>query len=185
MIPNEDSYCEIDPEVVDKWGIPVLRFHWKWSDYEIKQAKHMQETFAPDHRGAWAARCWARMPGPDENYDICARAARSSTRWAPRAWATAPRTSVLDECCQAHEVKNLFVADGGPFVTNADKNVTWTILALSMRTSEHIADERRRATSSDCRSSTTLQGLRRLHRGLGRRRGHGGQGAHRGRAPTA
>ena len=45
MIPNKDSYCEIDPTVVDKWGIPVLRFHFKWSDYEYKQVKHMQETF--------------------------------------------------------------------------------------------------------------------------------------------
>ena len=45
MVPNEDCYCEIDPKVVDKWGIPVLRFHWKWSDYEYKQSKHMQETF--------------------------------------------------------------------------------------------------------------------------------------------
>ena len=45
MIPNKDSYCEIDPHVVDKWGIPVLRFHFKWSDHEINQAKHMQETF--------------------------------------------------------------------------------------------------------------------------------------------
>lgn len=32
MIPNEQSYCEIDPKVKDKWGIPVLRFHWQWSD---------------------------------------------------------------------------------------------------------------------------------------------------------
>ena len=42
--PTPDSYCEIDPDVVDRWGIPVLRFHWKWSDHEYKQAKHMQET---------------------------------------------------------------------------------------------------------------------------------------------
>jgi hypothetical protein len=41
-------------------------------------------------------------------------------------------------------VKNLFVADGGPFVTNAEKNATWTILALAMRTSEFIAEERRK-----------------------------------------
>src|SRR3954471_16594523 len=34
MIPNPDSYCEIDPTVVDQWGIPVLRFHFKWGDYE-------------------------------------------------------------------------------------------------------------------------------------------------------
>ncbi|HEY8485592.1 MAG TPA: GMC family oxidoreductase, partial [Longimicrobiales bacterium] len=45
MIPNENCYCELDPEVVDQWGIPVLRFHWKWSDYEYNQVKHMQETF--------------------------------------------------------------------------------------------------------------------------------------------
>ncbi len=44
MIPNRDSYCEIDPVTVDRWGIPVLRFHWKWSQHEIAQAKHAQET---------------------------------------------------------------------------------------------------------------------------------------------
>jgi len=38
-------------------------------------------------------------------------------------------------------VKNLFVADGGPFVSQADKNPTWTILALSMRTSEYISEQ--------------------------------------------
>ena len=40
-------------------------------------------------------------------------------------------------------MKNLFVADGGPFVTQADKNPTWTILALAWRTAERIADLRR------------------------------------------
>ncbi len=53
-----------------------------------------------------------------------------------------PRTSVVNQFCQAHEVKNLFIADGGPFVSNADKNVTWTLLALSMRTAEYIALQR-------------------------------------------
>ena len=46
MIPNEQSYCEIDPQVKDKWGIPVLRFHWEWSEHERRQAAHMQKTFA-------------------------------------------------------------------------------------------------------------------------------------------
>ena len=45
MIPNNLSYCELDPVTVDKWGIPVLRFHFKWSDYEWKQARHMERTF--------------------------------------------------------------------------------------------------------------------------------------------
>ena len=40
-LPNADSYCELDPDVVDRWGIPVLRFHWKWSSHELHQARHM------------------------------------------------------------------------------------------------------------------------------------------------
>jgi hypothetical protein len=44
-IPLESNYCEIDPDVVDKYGIPVLKFNVKWSDHEVKQAKHMKETF--------------------------------------------------------------------------------------------------------------------------------------------
>ena len=57
---------------------------------------------------------------------------------------SSPQSSVLNEWCQAHDCKNLFVADSGPFVSNAHKNMTWTILALSMRTSEHIVEERRK-----------------------------------------
>jgi choline dehydrogenase-like flavoprotein len=53
-----------------------------------------------------------------------------------------PASSVLNANCQAHDVKNLFVADAGPFVSNAHKNCTWTILALSMRTSEFIAQQK-------------------------------------------
>ena len=46
MIPNDQTFMDIDPNVVDKWGIPVPRFHFKWSDHEIKMAKHMHDTFA-------------------------------------------------------------------------------------------------------------------------------------------
>ncbi len=52
-----------------------------------------------------------------------------------------PKKSVVNQFNQAHDVKNLFVVDGGPFVSQADKNPTWTILALSMRASEFIIDE--------------------------------------------
>ena len=55
--PERDSYCEIDPVVVDRWGIPVLRFHFKWSDYEFNQVRHMQQTFRAliDRHGRHAA----------------------------------------------------------------------------------------------------------------------------------
>jgi choline dehydrogenase-like flavoprotein len=54
-----------------------------------------------------------------------------------------PKKSALNKWQQAHDVKNLFVVDAAPFVSQADKNVTWTILALSMRTSQYIASERK------------------------------------------
>jgi choline dehydrogenase-like flavoprotein len=51
-----------------------------------------------------------------------------------------PGSSALNGWCQAHDVDNLFVVDGGPFVSQADKNPTWTILALSLRASGRIAE---------------------------------------------
>jgi choline dehydrogenase-like flavoprotein len=142
MIPNEASYCELDPDAVDRWGIPVLRFHWKWGESETKQVKHMQETF----RGlidTLGGKVLDPMPDADEGYGISIGGEIIHEVGTTRM-GDSPRTSVLNKYGQAHEVKNLFVADGGPFVTNADKNVTWTILALAMRTSEYAAEERRK-----------------------------------------
>jgi choline dehydrogenase-like flavoprotein len=52
-----------------------------------------------------------------------------------------PKTSALNKWNQAHDCKNLFVVDGAAFTSQADKNITWTILALSMRASEYIVEE--------------------------------------------
>jgi choline dehydrogenase-like flavoprotein len=142
MIPNERSYCEIDPDTVDRWGIPVLRFHFRWSDHERLQVKHMHETFhALIHQLGGTP--LTPMPTAEEDYGILA-GGRIIHEVGVTRMGDSPRTSVLNRYCQAHDVKNLFVADGGPFVSNPHKNVTWTILALAMRTSEYIVEERRK-----------------------------------------
>jgi choline dehydrogenase-like flavoprotein len=141
MIPNDDSYCEIDPTMVDRWGIPVLRFHWKWTDYETKQVKHMQETFRA-LVAEMGGQVFTPMPGPERGYGIANGGAIIHELGGVRMGAD-PKTSALNANCQAHDVPNLFVTDGGPFVTQADKNPTWTILALSWRTSDYIARQRR------------------------------------------
>jgi len=140
MIPNENCYCELDPEVKDQWGIPVLRFHWQWSDYEINQVRHMQETFRAliaDMGG----QVFSPMPGRDRGYGI-ATGGRIIHELGVTRMGDDPNTSVLNRWCQAHDVKNLFVADGGPFVSQPDKNPTWTILALAWRTADHIVELR-------------------------------------------
>ena len=141
MVPNADSFCEIDPKVVDRWGIPVLRFSWKWSDYEYKQVKHMQETFRA-LVAEMGGQVFSPMPSAESGYGIANGGAIIHELGVTRM-GNDPKTSVLNRNCQAHDVKNLFVADGGPFVSQADKNPTWTILALSMRTSEYIVQQRR------------------------------------------
>ena len=140
MIPNVDSYCEIDPDTVDQWGIPVLRFHFKWTDREHLQVKHMQETFR-ELITAMGGTPFGIMPSAENGYGILP-GGRIIHEIGVTRMGDGPRTSVVNRYCQTHDVKNLFVADGGPFVSQADKNPTWTLMALAMRTSEYIAEER-------------------------------------------
>jgi choline dehydrogenase-like flavoprotein len=142
MIPNDDSYCELDPAAVDHWGIPVLRFHWKWSEHEYRQVKHMQETFRV-LIATMGGEVFAPMPTREQGYGIAAGGTIIHELGGVRM-GDDPKSSVVNRWCQAHDCKNLFVADGGPFVSQADKNPTWTILALAMRTSEYIADQMRK-----------------------------------------
>jgi choline dehydrogenase-like flavoprotein len=141
MIPNADSYCEIDPDVVDQWGIPVLRFHWKWSDHERNQVKHMQETFRA-LIAEMGGQVFSPMPTREQEYGI-APGGRIIHELGGIRMGDDPKTSALNKWCQAHDCRNLFVTDGAPFVTQADKNPTWTILALAWRTADYIAEQRR------------------------------------------
>jgi choline dehydrogenase-like flavoprotein len=141
-IALESNYCEIDPNVVDKYGIPVLRFHVKWTDYEVKQAKHMKETFREMMHAMGAVITWGD-DGPENSYGLESPGKIIHEAGTVRM-GNDPKRSALNKHNQAHECKNLFVVDGGPFVSQADKNITWTILALSMRASEYIVDEMRK-----------------------------------------
>lgn len=139
-IARAENYCEIDPNVVDKYGIPVLRFNTSHSEYEIKQAKHMKETFAEILHAMGAVQTWGDKDGAHNNYGLHAPGNIIHEAGTVRM-GNDPKTSPLNKWSQAHEVKNLFCVDGGPFVSQADKNITWTILALSMRTSEYLVGE--------------------------------------------
>ncbi|MFO7824181.1 MAG: GMC family oxidoreductase [Cyclobacterium sp.] len=138
-IPQYSNYCEIDNQVVDKYGIPVLKFHYKWTDQELKQAQHMHETFE-EILGSMGAVILGNKPGPEQQYGLH-KPGRIIHEVGTTRMGDDPGTSVLNKNSQAHDCKNLFVVDGGPFVSQADKNPTWTILALSWRTSEYIIDQ--------------------------------------------
>ena len=140
-VPLESNYCEIDPNAVDKYGVPVLRFHYKWSDYEVKQAKHMQDTFE-EIIHAMGGIALGSKPGPNSAHGYgLAAPGRIIHEVGTVRMGNDPKTSALNQYQQAHDVKNLFVVDAAPFVTQGDKNVTWTILASSMRTSDYLINQ--------------------------------------------
>ena len=136
----ESNYCEIDPSVVDKYGIPVLRFHVEWTEHEVKQSKHMKETFKEVMHNMGAIITWGDDGTAANQYGLESPGKIIHEAGTVRMGSDAKR-SALNKWSQAHDCKNLFVVDGGQFVSQADKNITWTILALSMRASEYIIDE--------------------------------------------
>jgi len=148
MIPNANSFCELDPAVKDKWGIPVLRFHWQWGENERKMAADMQQTFKEivEAGGGTVIGGTRRHPRPGEQAqgeNISVGGAIIHELGTVRMGSDA-KTSVLNRNCQAHDVRNLFVADAAPFVTNPDKNPTLTIMALAWRTSDYLIGQARR-----------------------------------------
>jgi choline dehydrogenase-like flavoprotein len=158
MVPNDDCYCEIDPEMKDTWGIPVLRFHWKWSDYELNQARHMRDSFRAILETLGGTITTGRGGGGGRGTTAGAPVATQGPSDRPTLGAgggiihevgcvrmgNSPKDSVVNKYCQAHEVPNLFSADGGPFVSHGDKNPTHTIIALAWRTAEYLAEELRK-----------------------------------------
>lgn len=138
-IAREDNYCEIDPDVVDEYGIPVLRFNYTWSDHERMQARHMHDTFEELFH-AMGGTPLGTKPGEDDDHGLLAPG-RIIHEVGTTRMGDDPTRSVVNRFQQLHDADNVFVVDGGPFVSQADKNPTWTILALSWRTADYIVDQ--------------------------------------------
>jgi choline dehydrogenase-like flavoprotein len=133
-----NNYCEIDPNgLKDRYGIPQLRFHAKWGDNDLKMADLMYDSAEEILRAAGAEiqpyKRTAPPPPGDATHEV-GTARMGDDR----------RSSVLNQFCQAHDMKNLFVVDGSSFVSLAEKNVTLTIIALAWRACDYLADEFRK-----------------------------------------
>jgi choline dehydrogenase-like flavoprotein len=142
MIPNMDSYCDIDSDLKDEYGIPALRFHWKWSKHEINQAAHMHRTFK-ELIESMGGTVTSEYHGDDGGKAI-KKPGEIIHEVGTTCMGTQPDNSVLNQYCQSWDVDNLFVTDGGCFASNADKNPTLSIMAIAWRSCDYLADELRK-----------------------------------------
>jgi choline dehydrogenase-like flavoprotein len=143
MIPNEKSYIELDPTVKDKWGIPVARWNWHWSEHETNQCVHARNTFI-EIIESMGGKAYAE---PTKNgKSLIAQGGAMIHEVGGAIMGFDAKTSVCNQWSQTWDVPNLFLCDGSAFASNADKNPTLTIMALAWRCADHIIEESRKGT---------------------------------------
>lgn len=136
MLPNPDCFMDIDPVVTDKWGIPVARFHWKWSEHELKQVAHGLNT-AKEILTLLGADV-GELPKPEQ---AILKGGQIIHEVGTTRMGASKTDSVTNQWGQSWDCPNLFVMDGGVFASNPHKNCTLTIMTLAMRNSSWLATQ--------------------------------------------
>jgi choline dehydrogenase-like flavoprotein len=133
VLPRYENFVDLDPAMTDRWGVPALRFNYKFGDNEKKMAADMVET--------------AQEMLHASGIEIVGVGRELLTEgWSIHELGTArmgsdPKSSVLNQYQQSHDVKNLFVVDGSSHVSASCQNPTWTIMALAWRSCDYLADQ--------------------------------------------
>lgn len=133
VLPRWENEVQVDPNVTDAWGVPAVRFNYRFGDNEMKMVKDMEDSIEEMLHAAGAT-------------DINIRRGPLPEGWSIHELGTArmggdPKTSVTNSFGQTHDVKNLFVLDGSIFVSASCQNPTWTILALAWRGCDYMVEE--------------------------------------------
>jgi choline dehydrogenase-like flavoprotein len=133
MIPNDDTYMELDPVVVDKWGLAVPRFHWRIGDTERHLIQHAKHTMLDviERLGGVSA------PIEEKDGELGEGATGVHETGAARMGFTG-EDSVVNAHSQSWDVDNLVLADGSVFASHAHKNPTLTIMALALRAADAL-----------------------------------------------
>ncbi|MGH9434555.1 MAG: GMC oxidoreductase [Terriglobia bacterium] len=136
VLAQWENYVEIDPNVVDTYGIPVLRFHMKHGENDFALLRDSRDAAAEmfEAAGAKNVRPWYRPRGPGGVRHEVGIARMGSN----------PKSSVLNQFEQSHDVKNLFVTDASAFCSNACENPTLTLMALCVRSCDFLMGEMKR-----------------------------------------
>jgi choline dehydrogenase-like flavoprotein len=129
------NHVSVDAGRVDANGIPIPVVHFRFgkNDLALWEASKQSMVDICSHMKGTVYTNFGPAPSGFLSHEV------GTVRMGKN-----PRTSVLNSYCQARDVKNLFVTDGSSFTTSSEKNPTLTIMALSLRASEYIKEQRRK-----------------------------------------
>lgn len=136
-LPRYDNFVTLDPEMKDAWGIPALHINASYGENEHAMAKAMREQLGEVMD---ALKLEERKP-PEDKISIFGK---NIHECGTARMGHDPKTSVVNAFNQVHDVKNVFVTDGACFVTQGCWEPTLTIMAISARAGEFIADQFRK-----------------------------------------
>jgi choline dehydrogenase-like flavoprotein len=132
VLPRKENRVVLDATVRDAWGIPVLRFDYRFGDNELKMANDMADTLEEMLTAAGAENITiVRDPLPP---------GWSIHEIGTARMGTDPKASVTDPSCRLHDVPNVYLADAAPFVSGGTQNTTWSILAMCWRTMDFVKE---------------------------------------------
>ena len=135
VLGRNENLVRINKDVVDAWGIPTLHVQTKYTDNEYNMARDAVNTsVAMAESAGFEVLSKNTEPNPP-GYSI--------HEVGTCRMGDDTKKSVLNKWNQSHDHKNLFVVDGACFTSAGWQNPTMTILALSMRASEYMAEQMR------------------------------------------
>jgi choline dehydrogenase-like flavoprotein len=158
MLARKENFVELDPEVKDHWGIPVLMIHFTHSDNEYKLIEDFQRKAEELFRkaggevmaGPVTPAGFPGGAGSPEGAPVrqASGANRTSSRRRPLGssihecgtarMSVSPKDGVLNSYCQTHDIPNLYVFGGNAFPSSGDKHPTLTMMALAARGCDHL-----------------------------------------------
>ncbi len=138
VLPRHENFVRINKQKTDAWGIPVLHINQNYTANEFAMAKDSMNSAAElcsDAGFEILAKHWEMVPPGESIHEL-----------GTCRMGSDPKKSVLNQWNQSHDIKNLFVVDGSAFVSGGSQNPTLTILALTLRASEFMADQMKKGS---------------------------------------